>query len=335
MSQATLKDIARQLNLSISTISKALHNHPDIKDKTKRKVQQLAQKLDYFPDPIAQSLQRKKTKTIGVIVPQIRHEFFSTIISGIEDIAYRVGYTIMFCQSNESYEREIINTHSLVSHRVAGILVSVSQTTKKSDHFVNVVAAGIPVAFFDREINNLKASKVLSDDYMGAFQAVEYLIKSGYRHIAHLAGFRHLTIAIRRLQGYKDALKKHLIEYNEDLVIYGGLSESDGVEGIKKILKLSSKPEAVFAVNDPVAIGVYKVLKARHLKIPGDMAVVGFSDNSICSLIEPPLTTVYQQPYLMGQKAAEILIDQIENDSKTINFQEEILETRLIIRGST
>jgi DNA-binding LacI/PurR family transcriptional regulator len=335
MAPATIKDLAKELNLSASTVSRALRDHPDISPLTKKRVISLANKLDYHPDSIAQSLQTQKTKTIGVIVPEIKQPFFASVINGIEELAYSAGYTIIVCQSNETYDREVLYTRTLVSHRVAGLLVSLSQTTQNLDHFKALQRRGVPIVFFDRVNDDIEASKVVVDDYNGAFAAVDHLIKSGYKRIAHLAGPKNLSISKYRLKGYKDALKLGNRPYNEELVVYGGLDDTDGVVGFQKLLSLEILPDAVFAVNDPVATGAFLTIKEHGLKIPDDIALVGFSNTNVSSLLDPPLTTVEQPTYEIGKTAVQLLLAQINNSEENFVPQFEVLKTHLIIRGST
>jgi DNA-binding LacI/PurR family transcriptional regulator len=335
MAPATIKDLAKELNLSASTVSRALRDHPDISPLTKKRVISLANKLDYHPDSIAQSLQTQKTKTIGVIVPEIKQPFFASVINGIEELAYSAGYTIIVCQSNETYDREVLYTRTLVSHRVAGLLVSLSQTTQNLDHFKALQRRGVPIVFFDRVNDDIEASKVVVDDYNGAFAAADHLIKSGYKRIAHLAGPKNLSISKYRLKGYKDALKLGNRPYNEELVVYGGLDDTDGVVGFQKLLSLEILPDAVFAVNDPVATGAFLTIKEHGLKIPDDIALVGFSNTNVSSLLDPPLTTVEQPTYEIGKTAVQLLLAQINNSEENFVPQFEVLKTHLIIRGST
>ncbi|MCK4446402.1 MAG: LacI family DNA-binding transcriptional regulator [Candidatus Marinimicrobia bacterium] len=333
-SQVTIKDIAKELNISPSTVSRALRDHPDISTQTKKRVNSLAEELDYQPDSIAQSLKKRRTNLIGVIVPEIKHNFFSAAISGIEEVAYRAGYAIIVSQSNESYDRECVNVRALISNRVAGLLISISQTTEISDHFKLLERQGIPFVFFDRVCEDIEASKVVVDDFHGAFKAVEHLINSGYKRIAHIAGPKHLSISQCRLNGYLSALNKYKIQYNENYVVHGGLNEEDGIKGFQKLLKLDKLPDALFAVNDPVAIGAFEKIKEHGLKIPGDIALVGFSNNPITALIEPPLTTVSQPAYEVGKRAAKLLMEQIKSGENFIP-RKEVLKTELIIRDST
>jgi len=337
LAQITIKDIAKKLNLSPSTISRALHNHPELCETTKEKVNAAAEKLDYHPNALAQSLKNRKTNTIGVIVPEIMHHFFAAVISGIEGVAYSAGYVIILCESNENYEREVINTRVLVENRIAGLLVSITQATKKSDHFKYLQRVGIPLVFFDRVCDDITTSKVLVDDYHGGFIATEHLIKSGYKKIAHLSGPKQLSISRNRCKGYLDALKRYRILPRKEYILHGGFHEQDGREGAHYLLNLKNHPDAIFAVNDPVAVGAYDIINKRGLHIPKDVAVVGFSNNPISAIIQPPLTTIDQPAFEVGQHAAKILIEQIESIDKKKNIlpKIEILETRLIIREST
>ncbi|MEJ2642077.1 MAG: LacI family DNA-binding transcriptional regulator [Desulfosarcinaceae bacterium] len=335
MAHTTLKDLAKALNLSPSTVSRALRDHPDINPSTKKRVASLADKLDYHPNSIAQSLQTQKTKTIGVIVPEIKQPFFASVINGIEEFAFAAGYTIIVCQSNETYEREVFYTRSLVSLRVAGMLVSLSQSTQSLDHFKMLQRRNVPVVFFDRVSDEIEASKVVVDDHQGAFDLVEHLIKSGYRRIAHLAGPENLSISRFRLKGYKDALKQANVPFHGELVVHGGLDDTDGIIGIQKLLNLRPLPDAVFAVNDPVATGAFMTIKELDLKIPTDIALAGFSNTHMTSLLDPPLTTVEQPSYEIGKTAAQLLMEQINESERKFVPKFIVLKTHLIVRGST
>lgn len=335
MSRTTIVDIAKLLKISPSTVSRALRDHPDISKSTKKLVTETAERLDYYPDSMAQGLKKRRSNTIGIIVPEIKHHFFSFAIGGIEEIAYSAGYTIMVCQSNEDYEREVINLRALVSNRVAGLLVSLAQNTKDISHFDILQKRKIPMVFFDRTHELITQNQVIVDDYRGAFDAVSHLIKQGYKKIAHIRGPENISIGRERCRGYKDALKKHGFEINKNLIVEGGFQQDAGSIAVKKLLEMSEKPDAIFAVNDPVAIGAYIVLKERKLKIPQQMALVGFSNNPVSALLEPPLTTVEQPAYEIGKTAVEILLEQIENDDKKIKPVKKILKTNLIIRQSS
>ena len=331
----TIVDIAKKLKISPSTVSRALRNHPDVNKETKSKVMALAEKVRYNPNRLAQSLKGRSTKTLGMIVPEIKHEFFSSVISGVEHTAYASGYSILLTQSNEEYQREILNTKTLLSHRVDGLLVSISQNTLDPDHFKNVIRNNVPLVFFDRVFSNLKCATVECDDYQGAFNAVEHLLSRGYKHIAHFAGYLHTPIGKMRFQGYQDALKKHGIPFNPQWVRYGGLTEDAGMKAFEDVSNTGEMPDAIFAVNDPVAIGAFISIKRKGMAIPGDIALVGFSDNPIVSLLDPPMTTVRQPAVQMGEVSSKELIDQIETTGSVGNKKHIVLKTELIVRKST
>ncbi len=334
MAKITINDIAKKLNISPSTVSRALNDHPAISKKTKKLVKEVAQKLNYYPNSIAQSLKQQRSKTVGVIVPEIRHEFFASAISGIEDLAYQKGYAIIVSQSNEDMERERFNTRSMISNRVDGLIVSRSQTTTDSTHFAEVLKLGIPIVFFNRVCEDIQAIKVVSDDHGGAYQATKHLIEKGYRKIAHFAGPQILPACRHRLQGFKRALEDAGLPVRDEWIIYGGMHEEDGQQSMEQLLKLTDQPQAILAVNDPVAVGAFTVIKKYRLKIPEDYALIGFSNNSVVSLLEPPLSTVDERPYDLGKSAMEILLKHLKGE---LPLQDQVItiQTRLIIRQST
>ncbi|RPI05975.1 MAG: LacI family transcriptional regulator [Ignavibacteriae bacterium] len=333
MKHSTIIDIAKKLRISPSTVSRALNDHPDIKKETKELVRKVAQELHYTPNPIAISLQSNRTTTIGVIVPEIKHDFFASAISGIEEVAYQSGYTIILCQSNESVDREVVNTNVLMQHRVAGIIASISQNTLKWNHFQDVIKRKIPLVFFDRVIEDAAVSSVVIDDYRSAFDAVSYLIGKGYKKIAHFSGPSKLGICIKRRDGYIDAMKQHHYPIPDNFICYGGLHEQDGYSAMDALIQQKTLPDAIFAINDPVAIGAFQRIREAGYRIPKDIAIMGFSNNKITNLMEPPLTTVDQPSFEMGRSAARILVQTIEEGlTEPCHL---VLNTKLIIRGST
>lgn len=329
----TLKDLAKKLQVSPSTVSRALRGHPDISAATRKRILALAEDLDYHPDNIAQSLKSAKTKTIGVIIPEIKHDFFASVLDGIEDVTHEAGYSILVCKSNESYAREVINTRVLASNRIAGLVASISQNTQDAGHFKSLARRRIPLVFFDRVFEDDSVSKVIVNDEEGAFSAVDYLLNQGYTRIAHIGGPQHLSIGAKRFHGYCRALEAHGAILDMNMVYFGGLYEEDGSLAFDRLRRY--KPDAVFAVNDPVAIGAMMKIKALGLKIPGDVAVVGFSNNSIAAMVDPPLTTVAQPAYEIGASAARLLMDAIEQKNSARKAIVETLKTELIIRAST
>jgi len=336
-SQITIKDIARELNISPSTVSRALKDHPDISTETKKAVNDLARKLNYQPNSIALSLRKSRTNTIGVIIPEIVHFFFSTVIAGIEDVAYANGYNVVICQSNESYERELTDTRALMASRVDGLLVSLSRETKDYSHFQEIYDKGTPLVFFDRVCEDINTSKVIIDDTDSAFQAVEHLIAQGCKRIAHLAGPSHLNISKGRLEGYRAALQKHGLPVEDSLVISCGVGdEKIGAECTRALLSLDAPPDAIFANNDISAIGAMQEIKKRGMRIPDDIAIVGFSDWMISSFVEPSLTSISQPGFEMGQAAAHLFLEQIElKDDEPYEPKISTLKTNLIIRDSS
>jgi LacI family transcriptional regulator len=335
MKYISITDIAKKLNLSASTVSRALNDHSDISEETKKRVKKLAKTYRYTPNPISYSLRNNRTTNIAIIIPEIAHDSFAKAMSGIEEIAYKAGYTTLVCQSNEDYAREVVNTNMLLKQRVAGIIVSISQNTKNSEHFQNLLNYGIPLVFFDRVCDDIRANKVVIDDENSAFNAVNYLIERGYKSIAFLSGPKELGICKRRLGGYIAALRKAMIPMNNKFIRFGGMYEEDGYNSVDSLIKEKNIPDAILAVNDPVAIGAFQRIKEEGLSIPQEIGLIGFSNNRITSLVDPPITTINQPFYEMGKKAAEILIRMIGKDIESEDIAIIKLEAELIIRGST
>jgi DNA-binding LacI/PurR family transcriptional regulator len=331
----TVKDIAKRLRLHHTTVSKALRDHPDISSETKQRVLSLAKQLHYHPNSVARSLKKQISSTLGVIVPSIKNDFFSAVISGIEDVAYAQGFNTVVCQSNEDSDREAIHIGTLISNRVAGVLISVAQTTLSGASLLTLSEQGIPLVFFDRFCDDVQASRVVVDDYGGATLAVEHLFQRGYKRIAHIAGPEHTSIGRDRFRGYVDTCQRHGAGVNPNLVVFGGFDEEDGVAGLQTIFERGERPDAVFAVNDPVAIGAYQEIKRRGLAIPQEIALVGFGDNTLSSYLAPPLTTVKQSPYRMGKIAADMLLKRIGNSDHPGESDIEVITTELVLREST
>ncbi len=277
--RVTITDIAKQLNIAPSTVSRALNDHPALRKETKESVRALAEKLGYQPNLLALSLLRKKSNTIGVIVPEITSHFFSAIITGIQDVITNSEYNIMICLSNESYEEEAVIIKKLLKLQVDAVLVSPASETNIFDHFRTLQKNNIPVVVFDRDCPGFEADKVLVDDYAGAFQAVEYLIKSGCKKIAHLGGPPNLSTTKHRLQGYLDALENAKIPIRQEYIAHvQGFSHDDGLKPAKKLLKSVDPPDAIFAMNDSIAISAMHIARKMGLEVPRDISIVGFDD---------------------------------------------------------
>ncbi len=331
--QVTIKDIARELGISPSTVSKALKGHRDISSNTKIIVRELVEKWNYSPDPIALSLKNGSSRIIGVIVPEIVHYFFSTVISGIEDLANDLGYHVMFCQSSELYSKEVKAVDTLLSSRVDGILVSVSKNTEKLAHFLKILEKGIPMVFFDRICEEIDTDRVIVDDEWGAYEAVNHLINIGCRNIVHLSGVSNLLIGQNRKSGYLKALKKHNIPVNDCNIIECDNRESAAVV-IPALLKRGEMPDGIFAVNDLTAVAAMQILKENGFMIPEDVAVAGFTSGLISDITTPTLTSVDQHGYLVGREAVRLLIERLENGANTPS-RTVIIKTELVRKGSS
>lgn len=332
----TIKDIAKELKISTSTVSRALADKWDVNPETRKAVLELAEKWNYSPNPISLSLKQKQSMLIGVIIPEFINSFFPEVIMGVESILHPKGYQIVISQSNESFENELKNLKVLESKMVDGFIISVTKETKNIDYFNHLINNNFPLVFFNRVCTEVPASAVIIDDYKWAFLAVEHLIQQGCKRIAHLAGQENLHVAVQRKQGYIDALKKYNLEIDEKLIIPCGVMMERGIMGAYKILEMKKRPDAIFAINDPTAIGAMKTLQKHGIKIPEDIAVVGFTESQMALIVEPNLTSVEQPTFEMGKAAAELLLEQIKNnheEKKTVKTI--VLEAKLNIKDSS
>ncbi|UCE19495.1 MAG: LacI family DNA-binding transcriptional regulator [Gemmatimonadota bacterium] len=331
--RVTLKTLAQRLDVSTMTVSRALNDHPDISKETKARVLNLAKELNFRLDGIAKSLVQKRTNTIGVIFPEISHSFFPDALKGIEHVAYNNGYQIIICHSDEKAEREQEAILTLESKRVDGILVSIAQDTVDPTPYYHLQNNGTPFVFFDRYLKGFNANRVVVNDEEGACRMVEYMIKCGYKKIAHISGPLDVSISLDRLEGYKNALLMNKLPILEDYIVMGGFHEDLGYQAMKELLNLPDRPQAVFAVNDPAAIGAFRAIKEMGLTVPKDIALAGFADIQTAECFEVPLTTVRQPAFEVGEKAAQLLIKKIEDkEDGDINTIE--VETELKIRKS-
>ncbi len=333
--QVTIKDIAAQLSISKSTVSRVLTGHPGVSAKTKQEVLELATKLDYQKNLFATNLVTHKSNTIGIIVPEFISSYFPKIIMAAQDVAREAGFNTIIAQSNEHYETEIANCKVMMANQVDGLLVSITKETRNYDHLKIFQRKGIPIVFFNRVCEEMDVPKVVVDDYEGAYRAVEHLINIGKTRIAHLAGPDNLSISIKRLSGYRAALKKHNIPIDPELIINYDLSIDKVKIYVNHLLSLPQPPDALFAINDPTAIEAIQVIKKLGLKIPDEIAVVGFSNDQISALMEPSLTTISQPVEKIGRIAAELLINQIGKPQSEWKPIIKSLPIELIIRSST
>jgi DNA-binding LacI/PurR family transcriptional regulator len=331
--QVTLKDLARQLGISVSTVSRALRDAIDINPETKHAVVSLAKELNYEPNVMAQGLVKRNTKIIGIIIPAIHSNYFSDALNGMTEIANEYDYHLMFCQSNEDAIQEKKSIKKLVACHVDGLLISVSKETTDASELEKVRQMGIPVVMFDRTIADFPCNKVVVDEYEGAFKAVEHLIKKGCKRIAHLAGPVNSSVSINRMKGYSDALTRYKIPVQENLIFRCNAFEADALEAMKKMIRLNPLPDGIFFINDLSAIAAIRFLQKKGIAIPGTIKVAGFNDDPVSSMIEPSLTTVMQPGYEVGKLAMRMLVDEI--DTPTNDFQNIQLRTQLIIRNSS
>lgn len=334
MGHTTIKDIARKLQISTSTVSRALRDKYDVNPETRQRVLQIAKELNYLPSSQALGLKHKKTLTIGVVVPEIDNEFFSDAIYGIENVAFERDYHVMICQTRDSAEREERIVEKLLTARVDGIILSISSSVTDVKHLKRVMDYDVPLVLFDRISDAIETHKVLNDDYDGALKAVEHLVKRGKKRIAHLAGSLNLQIAKLRRKGYEDALIASGMRVNENLVVESGFKRDESRKAAKALL-LDQRPDAIFCASDNVAIGAILACRELSLDIPEEVAIMGFSNLSISELIEPPLSTVNQPAKEMGETSAKLLLNIINQEEKRFEPKTIVLKTEVVPRGST
>lgn len=315
MKHTTLKDLAQELGVSISTISRALNDKYDINPATRAKIIAKAEELGYSPNPIAQKLQMKCTKNIGVVVPEFRNAFFADVINGIQEVTFPLGYQVLIMQSNENARNELMNVQTLYNNMVDGIIISFSYEKQKTSEYLKILKNNFPIVQVNRVIKELNTSTVVFDDYSWAFIATEHLILQGYKEIVHLMGPPHLAFSVDRAKGFEHAMRKHnLYKGCEQLIQSGGIGIDDGKRTVAQLISENHMPDAIFAVTDPVAIGAMLTLRANHIDIPNQVGVVGFSESRFSEVIQPTLTTVSQPTYEMGKVAAQLLIQEIESN---------------------
>jgi len=342
--KVTLKQIAKELDVSISTVSKALRNSLEISEDTREKVQAFAKLYNYRPNNIALSLKNRKTKTIGVIIPEIVHNFFSKVIRGIELVANSRGYNVIVGLSNESFSKEVLNMEMLANGSIDGFILSISkETLLKQDyhHFNETINQGMPIVMFDRVVGDIKCDKVIVDDYEGSKKAVNHLIKSGCKSIGLVTTKDYVSVGRLRTQGYVAAIENQGVELNSNLILKvddENVTE-DHIEvlevQIEQLFESNPNMDGIFAVNELYALMAMKIARRRGLSIPDDIQFIGFTDGVLSKHATPSLTTVSQHAQKMGEKAAKLIIERLENDEDEEHFETVIIETELIERSST
>lgn len=336
-SKLTLKQIARELDVSVSTVSKALRDSTEISEETRQKIKAFAKLYNYKPNNIALSLKNRKTQTIGVIIPEIIHHFFTTVISGVEQVAAKKGYNVIICLSNNSFDKEVMNLEMLANGSTDGFILSVAKETQQRGdyhHLEEVINQGMPLVLFDRIVDEVTCDKVIINDREGARKAVEHLIETGCRRIAIITTVDYVSVGLLRTKGYIEALEKVGIEVDERLI----LKIEDVEQSEEQIMNFlhDNDVDGIFAVNEQFTVSAIRALKERGLKVPDDVSVVGFTNGELSRRFIPSLTTISQHGALMGAKAAELLIERLENEEALEDrYRTEVIETNLVEREST
>ena len=333
----TMKDIARELGVSVATVSRALKDSPRISEERRLMIQKYAREHNFTPNVLAESLRHSRVqpmKVIGVIMPELVHYYFSTILRGIEEEASARGYRIMVAQSGEHYEREVQLCQSFYENKVCGIIVSQAKDTQRYDHFQKLIDMGVPLVFYDRICTGVNASRVVVDDYMGAFHAVSHLIDTGCRRIAYFGSQMNLEIAKNRFNGYKDALLKRGLPFDESLTRICD-NRQDAEMLTPNMFDGDYYPDAFFAVNDDTALGILYTVKRMGLRVPEDISICGFTNGVRAVSCDPMLTTVEQHGVKVGEEAVDVLIDHVEGRIPISKVEKRVVRTRLILRGTT
>ncbi|MEM9325160.1 MAG: LacI family DNA-binding transcriptional regulator [Bacteroidota bacterium] len=333
--QVTIKDLARKLDISVSTVSRALRSLPDVNPETKKRVIELAEELNYEPNTIALSLVTKRTNTVGVIIPSFIIHFYSAAITGMQEVLSARGINTIICQSAESLENEIRNVNTLLASRVDGIIGSLSIETSSTEHLEKIKRKGIPLILFNRTTGDLHVPTAEVDDYQGAVDAVQHLVDQGFKRIAHIAGPGALNISQMRKNGYLDVLKRSNMPIDEELILPCDFSMESGAECTERLMSLTHPPDAAFVVSDSAAFGAIRYLQDRKLRIPEDLALVGFTNEPLSSLVNPPLTTVSQPSREIGRAAAELFLAQLDQEPEDRTPSHKILKPELVIRESS
>ncbi len=335
MSKVNLKDLAKALNISVSTVSKALRDSYEISDETKKKVIAKAQIMGYNPNPYAGFLRNQKSKTIAIVVPELTNNYFVQAISGAESIAQEYNYHILIYTTNDDKEKEISILNHLINGRVDGVLMSVSSNTSQYGHINDLIQAGIPVVFFDRICHEIETAKITTNDFSSGFMSTEHLIKVGCKKITYLSISEHLSIDHKRKQGYLEALNKYDLKFDPTLIIQCGTDEKQNESKIKKLLTGNNKPDGIFASVERLALTTYHVSNAHKINIPKDLKVISFSNLRTADLLSPSLTTITQPAFEIGKEAAIILFKHLAKRKSLIANENIVINSELIIRGST
>lgn len=333
--EITIYDLARKLNISIATVSRALKDDPVVSKKTKKKIAELAEEMGYRSNNFARNLRTQRTNTIGVIVPRLNSYFMSTVIAGIENIANNEGYNLIISQSSESAQKEIASAKTMFNNRVDGLLVSLAYDTDDIGHFEAFIKKNIPLIFFDRVEEHKSFTNIQIDNRKAAYEATAHLIKQGRNRIVYITATPKRNVYVHRLEGYKEALASHHLEFKEEYILISNLSQEAGAEAASLIRQMNPLPDAVFVANDNCAVGCMVALKKAGIRIPEDIAFAGFNNDPVSTVVEPNLTTINYPGYEMGQVAARNLINHLNGSSSINSTNTIILRSELVIRESS
>ncbi|MFI1773369.1 LacI family DNA-binding transcriptional regulator [Thalassobellus citreus] len=335
--RTTITDVAKKLKVTISTVSRALDDHPTISEKTKILVKKTAKELNYSPNKLAASLRSGKGNSIGVIVPKIDSNFMSSCISGIENIAYPAGYNLIICQSNETYKREVHNIQTLIDSQVSGIIMSLSNETKDSNHIQRIVDGNTPLVMFDRISNDLDIDFVVNDDYSATIKAIKHLVNQGYKKIAYLGNASHIYVYKNRLNGYLDSLESLKLESDETWIATNINTKEEAFEATKQMFKSKNNcPDAFFCTSDITALGTMLALEEMGIKTPEDVGVIGYANDQFSEIIKPSLSSIEQYPKQLGENSAKILLELLNIETpSTKKHRRVIINPSLIIRQSS
>ncbi len=335
MPKVNLKDLAKSLNISVSTVSKALRDSYEISNETKKKVIAKAQQMGYNPNPYAGFLRNNKSKTIAILIPELTNNYFIQAISGAETIAQENNYHILIYATNNNIEKESSILKHLNNGRVDGILMSVSSNTSQYNHIEELIRNGIPIVFFDRICHEIETAKITTNDFASGFMATEHLLQTGSKKIAYLSISEHLSIDHKRKQGYLEALNKHDIQLEKELMIQCSDDEKTNIDKIKKLLTSKKRPDGIFASVEKLALTTYHLCKELKIRIPQDLKIISFSNLRTADLLNPSLTTITQPAYEIGKEAASILFKYLAKRKSLIPNENIVINSKLTIRDST
>lgn len=334
----TIKDIARALDLSISTVSKALRDSYEISDRTKKRVIAYAEENNYRPNPMAQSLKQGLSKSIGIVVSTIENQFFSQVINGIESVAYHAGFNVIITQTHESFDLEVKNVGHLTNRSIDGLLISLSTETRDIEHLKKLHQQGLPIVFFDRITDEIATHKVIADNFNGGYNATKHLLQSGYKRIAHITSSPNISITKERLAGYNKALQEAGIVNPPPYIQHcalGGRDISEIENVLNQLLSFAPRPDAIFTTSDRITTTTLALLHKLGVKIPEEIALIGYTNTTLADVLNPPLSSISQPGFEMGKKATEMLLNLILSKRPVTEFETIVLPTQLFVRAST